>query len=183
MHMPTNLLVTALTIVAVGNLPVRAADNDALIKNAMSAAPEAVAKDATVITFDDKMQPVTLKKGTNGFTCMPDDPRTPGNDPMCLDQAGMEWAKSLMSKTPPKMDTIGFGYMLQGGSDFSNTDPFAEAAPAKGKNWVDTGPHVMIFNVGKLAQNYPRQGENPNTSVPYVMWPGTPFEHLMIPVK
>ena len=32
----------------------------------------------------------TVKQGTNGFTCMPDNPRSPGNDPMCLDANGME---------------------------------------------------------------------------------------------
>jgi hypothetical protein len=24
---------------------------------------------------------------------------------------------------------------------------------------------------------------NPNPSVPYVMWPGTPYEHLMLPTR
>ena len=27
----------------------------------------------------------TLRKGSNGFTCMPDNPVTPGPDPMCMD--------------------------------------------------------------------------------------------------
>src|SRR4249919_4085638 len=116
MRIQTKLLLTTLGVVAVSNLPAMAADNDALIKSAISAAPESVGKDATVITFDDKMQMVTIKKGTNAFTCIPDDPRTPGNDPMCLDQAGMEWAGAWMAHKPPKMDTIGFAYMLQGGS-------------------------------------------------------------------
>lgn len=153
-----------------------------LIKNAMSAAPKAVAKDATIVGFDDKMQMRTLRKGKNNFTCMPDNPKSPGNDPMCLDEGGMQWAKAWMSKTTPPAGVIGFGYMLKGGSDASNTDPHAEG-PKPGAKWVDTGPHVMIFNVGDAAKAYPRQGENPNTHEPYVMWPGTPWEHLMLPVK
>ena len=45
-----------------------------MIQNAMSAAPEAVAKDATIIAMDDQMQMRTLREGTNNFTCMPDNP-------------------------------------------------------------------------------------------------------------
>jgi hypothetical protein len=41
----------------------------------------------------------------------------------------------------------------------------------------------MLFNVGAMAQTYPSQKDNPDTSQPYVMWPGTPYEHLMIPVE
>jgi hypothetical protein len=29
---------------------------------------------------------------------------------------------------------------------------------------------------------YPKDAD-PDTSVPYVMWPGTPYQHLMIPIK
>jgi hypothetical protein len=130
----------------------------------------------------NKMQMRTLRKGKNNFTCMPDNPKTPGNDPMCLDAAGMQWADAWMHKTKPPPGVVGFAYMLKGGSDASNTDPHAEG-PAPGTKWVDTGPHDMIFNVGDAAKTYPRQGKNPDTNAPYVMWPDTPWEHLMIPVK
>jgi hypothetical protein len=162
--------------------PTHGASDEQMIKNALSAAPKAVAKDATVIAMDDKMQMRTLRKGKNNFTCMPDNPKSPGNDPMCLDAGGMEWAKAWMSKEKPPAGVVGFGYMLRGGSDASNTDPHAEG-PAKGAKWVDTGPHVMIFNVGDAGKTYPRQGNDPDTKAPYVMWPDTPWEHLMIPVR
>jgi hypothetical protein len=175
------LFLAGAALSSVGESSARGAESDALIKSAMSAAPASVAKDATIVTFDDKMQMVTLRKGTNGFTCMPDNPDTPGNDPECDDKAGFEFAMAWMSHKPPEMKTVGFGYMLQGGSDASNSDPFAKE-PKDGK-WLTTGPHVMLFNPGALAQNYPRRAEDPDTSAPYVMWPGTPYEHLMIPVK
>jgi hypothetical protein len=154
-----------------------AASDEELIKNAMSAAPEAVAKNAAVMNWEMK----TIKEGTNGFTCMPDDTTTPSNDPMCVDQAGMEWLHALMAKKPPPEGKVGFSYMLQGGTAASNTDPFA-TAPADGK-WLEDGPHVMIMNAKDMAAVYPRTGENPDPTQPYVMWPGTPYEHLMIPVK
>jgi hypothetical protein len=40
----------------------------------------------------------------------------------------------------------------------------------------------MVFNAGEIMSSYPNQKENPDTKQPYVMWPGTPYEHLMIPV-
>jgi hypothetical protein len=39
----------------------------------------------------------------------------------------------------------------------------------------------MIFNPGAMADTYPKSAEDPRK--PYVMWPGTPYQHLMIPVK
>jgi hypothetical protein len=101
---------------------------------------------------------------------------------MCLDENGMEWAKAWIAGTEPPADKIGFGYMLQGGSDASNVDPKA-SGPAAGAEWVATGPHVMIFNAGAAMAGYPDPGAAPDTSQPYVMWGGTPYEHLMIPVE
>ena len=65
-----------------------------------------------------------LKQGTNGWTCMPDSP-SPGVDPMCFDKNGMDWADAWMTHKDPPKDKMAIGYMLMGGSDASNTDPFA----------------------------------------------------------
>ena len=151
-----------------------------MIKSAMSAAPLAVAQAATIVTMDDKMNMKTLRAGTNGWTCLPDMPATPGADPMCLDKNGVEWVHAWMVRKNPPPDKMGFGYMLAGGSDASNTDPFA-TKPAAGGRWVDTGPHVMILNIGTKFDGYPTTADN--TKVPYVMFPGTPYAHLMLPVR
>jgi hypothetical protein len=150
-----------------------AMSDEELIASATSAAPEAVAQHATVMASDAQGNMRTLRDGSNNFTCMPDNPQSPGDDPMCLDQNGMEWAHAWMTKTAPPEGKVGFGYMLQGGSDASNEDPHA-AGPAPGGDWVDTGPHVMIFNAGAMVETYPSQKDDPDTSQPYVMWPGTP---------
>ena len=50
----------------------------AKIKSALAAAPAAVSKDATVMDMETMK---VLRKGTNGWTCMPDGP-SPGTDPM-----------------------------------------------------------------------------------------------------
>jgi hypothetical protein len=158
--------------------PVKPPTTDAeKIKSAMSAAPAAVAGQATIMDMAT-MKPI--RQGTNGWTCLPDMPHTPGADPMCLDKNGMEWAHAWMNKLDPPKDKMGFGYMLVGGSDASNTDPFADK-PKPGEKWVDTGPHVMVLNIGNRFDGYPTTATN--TKVPYVMFAGTPYAHLMIPVR
>ena len=155
--------------------------DEEIIKNAMSAAPAAVAENAAVVTFDDKMQMKTLKEGTNGFTCMADDPATPTNDPMCADENGMAWVHAWMMKEEPPAGKIGFGYMLMGGSAASNTDPYATEPPAGGP-WFEDPPHVMIFNAKDALTGYPRPTARPtSTALRHV--PDTPYEHLMVPIN
>ena len=154
----------------------------AKIANAMSAAPRAVSRDATIAEMREDGSMTVLRKGAGEWTCVPDDPSTPGNDPMCLDPNAMEWLHALMTHSPPP-DKVGFIYMLQGGWDFSNTDPFATKLPPGGKPTI-TGPHVMVVGPAtKSIPGYDRTGEGVNAALPYVMWKDTPYEHLMVPVK
>lgn len=152
------------------------------IKNALSAAPESVSKEATVLDWPEKEedQMLTLQTGTNDWTCLPDYPVSPGNDPICVDKQAMLWFGAYMTKEEPQLEQAGLGYMLQGGSDASNTDPFAEK-PAAGEDWVSAPPHLMVFPTGKLDQNV--YGTDDKSGKPWIMWAGTPYEHLMIPVK
>jgi len=163
--------------------PAAKAPSDAdIIKSAMSAAPAAVGKHATIVTMEADGSMRTVRKGTNGFTCMPDNPATPGPDPMCADGSAMEWIHAWVGHKPPPAGKVGLMYMLSGGTDASNTDPYAEK-PTKENHWVNTGPHVMIVGGDKgFYDQYPKAAD-PDTSVPYVMWAGTPYQHLMAPVK
>jgi len=153
-----------------------------LIKSAMSAAPAKVGRGATIVVMgaDGKMR--TLRKGTNGFTCMPDNPATPGPDPMCFDKNAADWVTAWVEHKNPPAGKVGFMYMLAGGTDASNTDPYA-AKPEPNNNWIKTGPHVMIVGAeASFYEQYPKSAK-PDTSMPYVMWAGTPYQHLMAPVK
>lgn len=152
------------------------------IQNAMSAAPDAISKDATVLDWPAKEGDAmkNLRAGTNTWTCLPDTPTSPGNDPICVDEMAMQWFAAYMSQESPKIAQAGIGYMLQGGSDPSNTDPFA-TEPKAGESWVTAPPHIMVFPASKLdAKVY---GTDPMGGRPWIMWAGTPYEHLMIPVQ
>jgi hypothetical protein len=153
-----------------------------LIASAESAAPGNIGKNATVAVMDADGKMRTLRKGTNNFTCMPDNPATPGPDPMCMDPASMEWLHAYISHATPPAGKVGFMYMLAGGTDASNTDPYA-AKPTATNHWIKTGPHVMVVGAdAAFYDSYPKSAD-PDTSVPYVMWAGTPYQHLMAPVR
>jgi hypothetical protein len=156
--------------------------DEELIKLALSAAPEAVAKDATVVAMDHDGKMRTLRQGTGQWTCMPGhaDPANP--DPMCGDQNAMEWGMAWMNHQEPPANKVGFMYMLRGDGGASNTDPYA-TKEEPGNNWIKTGAHVMIVGSGaKMLDGYPRDAKADPTK-PYVMWPGTQYEHLMLPVR
>jgi hypothetical protein len=151
------------------------------IQNAMSAAPAAIANAATIMDWPSSPtgQPTQLRAGTNGWTCFSDNPPTPGNDPMCFDAAFGAWATAWMGHKAPNITAFGVAYMLQGGTDASNSDPF-KMKPDSGQEWVNTGPHVMVVvpNVNALkglSTDYKSGG-------PYIMWQGTPYAHVMVPV-
>jgi hypothetical protein len=163
--------------------PAAKAPTDAqMIKSAMSAAPAAVGKNATIVTMEADGTMRTLRKGTNGFTCMPDNPATPGPDPMCMDANAMDWVHAWASHKAPTAGKIGFMYMLAGGTDASNTDPYA-AKPTASNHWINTGPHIMVVGADATFYDAYPKAADPDTSVPYIMWAGTPYQHLMAPVK
>lgn len=151
-----------------------------MIASAMRAAPRKVAEGAAIVVADKDGKMRTLREGKNGFTCMPDNPTTPGPDPMCMDKAAMEWAMAWMGHKTPAAGKIGFMYMLSGGTDASNTDPYATKPDA---DWIKTGPHVMVVGADAAFYDMYPKSPKPDTSMPYVMWPGTPYQHLMVPVK
>jgi hypothetical protein len=154
----------------------------ALIASAMKAAPAKVGKDATVVVMNQDGTMRTLRTGSNGFTCMPDNPATPGPDPMCMDKNAMEWVDAWVGHKTPTVGKIGFMYMLAGGTDANNTDPYA-TKPETGMHWLKTGAHVMIVGADPSFYDLYPKSADPDTAVPYVMWPGTPYQHLMAPVK
>ena len=150
------------------------------IASAQSAAPASISSKATVVQMDDKGAMKVLRKGTNGWTCMPDSPATPGPDPMCFDANAGKWAEAWVGHKTPPASTVGVMYRLEGGTVASTLDPYA-TKPTTENAWVKTGPHIMIVGSKDILAGYP-SGPTPDTSAPYVMWAGTPYAHLMVPV-
>jgi len=157
-------------------------DAQAQIASAMSAGPDAIAKDATILDnqVDSAGNLVVLRQGSNGWTCLPDIPATPHLDPMCIDPTWKTWLDALMTHTTPTISQPRIAYMLEGGADASNTDPYA-ATPSAGDQWVISPPHVMVLLPGNLDPHV--IPTDPHNGGPWIMWAGTPYEHIMVPLS
>lgn len=162
------------------NAEAPATDHKDPVESAMAAAPDSIARAAAIVTANPDGSMMTVREGSNGWTCMPDNPVTPGPDPMCMDGNAAKWAAAWIGKKEPPPNAVGIMYMLEGGTDASNVDPYA-TGPTEGNAWIETGPHIMMVGSKEALAGYP-SGAKPDTSAPYVMWAGTPYAHLMIPV-
>jgi hypothetical protein len=143
-------------------------------KQALSAAPKEIAKDAGVVRVGEGGSMTTLRESKNGFTCL-----VMGTDKMCNDANSMEFLHAMMKHEPPP-DKLGISYMLAGDDGASNTDPFA-TGKSTNNHWIVTGPHIMLFGPASKMLGYPETADA-DPSKPYMMWVGTPYEHAMIPV-
>ena len=56
--------------------------------------------------------------------------------------------------------------------------------PEPGDQRIESaGPRLMIVGIPvEQLKDYP-SGRNPDTTKPYVMWAGTEYAHLMVPVR
>jgi hypothetical protein len=162
--------------------------NEGKIQNAMSAAPDSVATAATIMDWPatDGGKFTQLRAGKNGWVCYPSTPNATGavgQDPMCLDGEFQKWAGAWMTKKAPKLTGVGVAYMLQGDRGASVTDPFAKTAETakNAQDWVVAGPHIMVTTPNTAAlSSLPGV---PTGGAPWVMWKGTPYAHIMVPVK
>ncbi|MDJ0905178.1 MAG: hypothetical protein QNI96_04105 [Woeseiaceae bacterium] len=151
-----------------------AADHSDSIADALRAAWPGMAEGATVVDWEGNV----LREGSNGYTCFPTPPMLSGTAPMCMDAEWMTWADAWANKKPYAAETLGISYMLAGDEGASNIDPFAEG-PTDDNEWIKEGPHLMIVAPADLLDAFPT---DPNNGGPYVMWKGTPYAHLMVPV-
>lgn len=156
---------------------------DARIAEALSAGPASITSGAAVMDrAAEKGGPmIELRPGTNGWVCMPSIPAAagaPGFGPMCLDSPSREFFTAMRNREVPAIESIGISYMLQGNVQASATDPFAKG-PTPDNQWVEMGPSLMIVTPDTAAL-----AALPGDPVlgPWIMWKGTPYAHVMVPV-
>ena len=155
------------------------------IANALAAGPRYITDHATVLDWpapQDREQEMTvLREGSNGWSCMPDQPGVPRHSPMCADETTMKWMMAIMAGKKPNIDRVGISYMLQGeaGSDIQDV---TAKAPPPGKNWYFAGPHVMIILPDSAKDALKDVGQDTSTGTPYVRAPNSISPLLVIPV-
>ena len=149
---------------------------EGIISSAVSAGPASITDEAAVSDWDMN----EIRAGTNGWTCLPDRPDTDGNDPWCVNEPWLDFLGAYVNQTQPSYTEIGFAYMLMGDSPVSNSDPYA-TEPTTDDDWVtDLGAHLMML----IPDQSYLEGVSTDhlNGGPWVMWPDTPYGHLMIPV-
>ncbi len=169
-----------LALLAIGLLmPAQAGAQDVqdVIKSAMSAAPASISSAAEIRDWEMNV----LREGTNGWTCLPDRAETEGADPWCVTESWLNFLGAYIDKTEPTYEEVGFAYMLMGDTPVSNSDPYATEATGP-EDWVtDLGPHLMMLvpdheMLEAISTDHLNGG-------PWVMWPNTPYAHIMIPLE
>jgi hypothetical protein len=171
-HSTLALLMSTASVVAFPTEEVPTSEAAYIAKVKTGAPEQIVAKSSIIMMQDGKLK--SLQAGNNGFTCMID----PNGVPLCADENGMAWMKAVVAKADPP-NKIGFIYMLAGDTGTSNHDAHQRASH---QHWVQTGPHVMVVGpTVKEMVGYPRNADVADPTQPYVMFPGTPYEHLMLP--
>ena len=154
-----------------------------------TAAPSYIAKDATVL--NEKME--MLREGTNGWTCLPVNPRGMSNPengwkdaheamPLCGDAEVFKWISAYLSDEVPDMDYDGYAWMLHGDMGEDNSTPkVISKDDAKEGHWIESGPHLM--RMPKDPSSLDGMTTDFNSGAPYVMFSGTPYAHVMYPVQ
>jgi hypothetical protein len=146
----------------------------AKIERAMSAGPPEIARSAKIIDKDTEGHPVVLREGSNGFTCMPGNPKVIGDPPMCADGPSMQWAADFAAHKPKPTNTVpGITYMLAGATQRSDSDPYDKTSPP-----ITVGPHWMImWSFDPKATGLPTTHRDTGA---YIMWAGSPYAHVHV---
>ena len=147
---------------------------DMAIDSAVSAAPASLAKNATIKDWKGNV----LRKGTNGWTCLPDVPGNGGVDPWCVDSSWLNLLEALKNGKAPTYDKLGIAYMLAGDAPVSNITP---AGKKEDGDWVEgLKAHLMILVPDRSM--FDNISTDPNNGGPWIMWPNTPYAHIMVPI-
>lgn len=166
--------VFAITAAIVAFVSHSAIADSAKIDSALSAGPGSLARNATIMDWDGTV----LREGTNGWTCLPDMPDNGGTDPWCVDDAWMNLLDSLMNGKEPTYDKVGIAYMLAGDAPISNIRPDGKKEDG---DWVENlKAHLMILVPDRSS--FDNISTDPNNGGPWIMWPDTPYAHIMVPV-
>ena len=151
--------------------------NEEYVRAAVKGAPDSISDQAAVVRVEPGGKTSQLRAGSNGFTCslFPDASLAP----VCADQEGWRWLTAAFSNQPrPTSTKPGIAYMAKGGVHYETPDGKIVMAPGPQTKEVEEPPHWMIlWRLDPAKTGLPTR---PNAGGSYVMFAGTPYEHLMI---
>lgn len=152
------------------------------IADAGRAAPSELVAGATFLDWPEELggEFRVLREGTNGWICLPDLPGDSNYSPECFDDEWFAFLKAYLEGRPPSTERLGLSYMLNAKWAVSNTDRTAREATADNQ-WHEGGSHLMLVVPDPAMLEWFPTEPTPKGGA-YVMFAGTPYAHLMIPV-
>ena len=104
--------------------------------------------------------------------------------PMVGDAQSFAWVSAYFAGVKPKttMESDGWAWMLHGdmGEDNTKAGVLNKEDSVEGA-WIESGAHLMLMP--KDPSTLDGQTTDFNSGAPYVMFAGTDYAHLMIPVE
>ena len=188
MNIKTNYLITLIFIISINisahNDHSHGNSDEWQIKAYTSAAPAFIGDHATVISDSGKV----LREGTNGWTCRNLVPMPEGGFPdahasaaACSDRNAVAWVEAYIADTTPKLESDGWIWMKHGDLGVDNFKPYTDGQKDAGhKHYIESGAHMMLMP--KDPSSLDGQTTDYTIGAPYVMFKGTKFVHLMIPL-
>lgn len=177
---------------------------EAMIADAVQAAPPAVTRDATIYGWTSEGDMALVRFGTGPYTCVASGafslrigkPPLPYPDPMCMDQNAWAFMKGVFSEKNPADPetpyptapglvwmlagmTVAKGAIAVGASEVAVLEASGGDADAK---VLQMTPHVMIMPVpfDEKASGLPAAYDLDHPLNPWIMAAGTAIEHLMV---
>lgn len=157
---------------------IKGLSNVQLVNLAQSAAPLGISREATVLIPGEDGKLVEARKGTNGFTCVPDISGQEEPDPFCGDRAATQWLMDVLANNEKPGNTVpGIAYMGKGGWHWEKDGKIVSSG-TEGAMRVKEPPHWMVFwPVGSRETALPTM---PGKFGAYIMYDGSPYAHIMI---
>lgn len=158
---------------------IKGMSKEELINTALSAAPAYISKDAAVLIPGEDGRLMEVKKGTNGFTCIPDIDGQEIPDPFCGDEAASSWLMDAMAQKEKPSNTVpGVAYMAKGGWHWEKDGQIVMDKNTPGAVRVKEPPHWMVFwPFDSKTTGLPSK---PGRFGTYIMYEDTSYSHLMI---
>ena len=171
-----------LSVLFVSSLALAQLDTgDKLIEESLLALPEHMRDGATVAYFDEDKR-VVLREGSNGITCQPDDPDTPGFAVWCYPQSHAAYTKRWYELAAEGRERAEVDEMITAEIEDNKLE-----WPAVAVNYnlrgpsLDTAVPLTVVYVPFSTGESIGVTEERQFNRPWLMLAGTAFAHIMIP--
>jgi len=178
-------------LVAALPLPAQVPAPERQIAGAVSAAPEALREQATVLGYRNYHRPVTLREGSNEMICLADDPAAASWHVACYHRdldPFMRMGRELEARGAPRqaidsarMAAVQSGALKMPDGPRMLYNLFAPGDSVDASTGVARGPVALhVVYIPYATPESTGLPTRPGGGLPWLMYPGKPWAHIMI---